>query len=336
MRWILALHNRTPLFLKVLGANGLIVVVGALGGYAISRFGLESRDVLIFVAVGLLSSLIINFFMLRIAFGPLFRLQEVMEAVRAGDFMARCPVIPGDPDVLRLTETFNVMLDRLNEHRQEVSSQILRALEDERKRIARELHDETSQALTSIIISLEMVEQGIGEEAALADRVRFIREYTLHTLEEIRRLTYDLRPSILDDLGLVPAIRWYLRHRLADAGLQTELQVEPGLEAVRLSEDIEVSLFRIIQEALMNVRKHSQATAVRVRMWAEPGRMLARVEDNGQGFVLEEGFRHDHRGRGLGLVGKRERAALAGAALRIESTPGRGTAVEVEVPLNGD
>ncbi|MCG0239469.1 MAG: sensor histidine kinase [Firmicutes bacterium] len=335
MRWIIALHNRTPLFLKVLGANGFLVVVGALGGYAIARFGLESQDVLIFVALGLVCSLGINFFMLRIAFGPLFRLQQVMEAVRAGDFTARCPVIPGDPDVHRLTETFNLMLDQLNAYRQQVASQILRALEEERKRIARELHDETSQALTSIVISLEMMEQSLAGQESLAERVRSIREYTLQTLEEIRRLTYDLRPSILDDLGLVPAIRWYLRHRVAEAGLQTELQVDPELEALRLPEEVEVSLFRIIQEALTNVRKHSQATSAKVRLWAEPGKIRARVEDNGKGFVLQEALRQDPRGRGLGLVGMRERAALAGAQLRIDSAPGRGTVVELEVPFHG-
>lgn len=335
-KWLVELHNRTPLFVKVLGANGFFIVTGALGGYAIARFGLTGNDVLRFIAAGLIFTLVVNFALLRVAFAPLFRLHSVIEAVRSGEFTARSPQIPGDPDVSRLTEAFNLMLDRLNDYRQSVSSQILRALEDERKRIARELHDETSQALTSIIIAQEMVEQGLPEGDPLRDRVRFAREYTLRTLDEIRRLTFDLRPSILDDLGLVPAIRWYLKNRLAADGLHIYLEVAPEAEEVRLPEETEITLFRIVQEALTNVRKHSRATEVTVRIWLTPGRLHARVADNGIGFNTEEAFHADARGRGLGLLGMRERAALVkGANLRVESTSGRGSVVEVEVPVGG-
>lgn len=335
-QWLVNLHNRTPLFVKVLGANGFFIVTGVLGGYAIARLGLAGNDVVLFVALGLVFSLMVNFALLRVAFTPLFRLHAVIEAVRAGEFTARSPQIPGDPDVSRLTEAFNLMLDRLDEYRQSVSSQILRALEDERKRIARELHDETSQALTSIIIAQEMVEQGLPEGDPLRDRVRFARDYTLRTLEEIRRLTYDLRPSILDDLGLVPAIRWYLKNRLATEGLQVNLEVAPEAENVRLSEDKEITLFRVVQEALTNVRKHSRATEVTVRIWLSGGRLHAQVTDNGVGFDPEEALHADARGRGLGLMGMRERIGLVrGASLRIESAPGRGSRVEVEVPTDG-
>lgn len=330
MRWIIALHNRTPLFIKVLGVNGLIVVVGALGGFAIARFGLNSEDVLLFVAAGLVFSFAVNFLLLRVAFGPLFWLQKVMEAVRAGQVTARSPEIPGDPDVRNLTETFNLMLDRLEATR----SQVLRAIEEERKRIARELHDDTSQALTSIIISLEVTEQALPEGSPLRERIGSIRDYTLRTLEEVRRLTFDLRPSILDDLGLVPAIRWYLKNRLMADRLQADLEVDPRIEEIRLPEETEITVFRIVQEALTNVRRHSGATAVKVILKPEPGRLVASVSDNGRGFDPAEILVHDQRGRGLGLLGMRERAALVGGEVRIETSPGLGTAVVVEVPWN--
>lgn len=330
MAWIIALHNRTPLFIKVLGANGLFVVVATLGGFTIARFGFHSENVLWFVALGLLISQAVNYLLLRVAFRPLFQLQRVMEKVRAGEVTARSPGIPGDPDVHNLVETFNLMLDRLEVTR----SQVLRAIEEERKRIARELHDETSQALTSIIISLEVTEQALPPSDPMRERIAHARDYTLRTLEEVRRLTFDLRPSILDDLGLVPAIRWYVKNRLTADNLTVDLHVAPEVEDIRLPEEMEVTVFRIIQEALTNVRRHSGATEVRVTIGPVRGRLVARVQDNGRGFVLEEVRNQDQKGRGLGLLGMRERAALVGGAVRVESSPGRGTAVTVEVPVD--
>ncbi len=329
MRWILALHNRTPLFLKVLGVNGLFIVLGALGGFAIAWFGYQSENVLWFVAAGLALSLAVNFLLLRVAFAPLFQLQRVMEAVRAGEVTARSPEISGDPDVRKLTETFNLMLDHLAQGR----SRVLRATEDERKRIARELHDETSQALTGILISLEVTEQSLAPDDPCRARVSWARDYALRTVDEVRRLTFDLRPSVLDDLGLVPALRWYLKNRLSSRGVLAELAVEPELEEVRLPEETEVTVFRIVQEALANVMRHSQASAVRVTFTAGPQRLVVHVADNGIGFREEEVRKAGPHG-GLGLRGIRERVALVGGGLRIESSPGRGTAVIVEVPWN--
>lgn len=338
MRWILQLHNRTRLFVKVLVVNGLIVLVGAAGGVAIFRFSVADQyrwwEMIGFVVLGLTVSLAVNFFLLRLAFQPLFRLQEVMEAIRRGEFTARSPVIAGDPDVNRLTETFNLMLDRLDAYRQSVSSQVLEALEEERKRIARELHDETGQALTSIVIRMELAEQSLPADSPLRDQIRATRTYTIETLEEIRRLTYDLRPSILDDLGLVPAIRWYLKNRLDEQGPEANLEVDPALSGLRLSEETEVALFRIVQEALTNVRKHGQATRVNVRIWVEQGRIRVRVEDNGRGFDVEEVLSREVRDRGLGLFGMKERAALVGGVVHIRSVPGRGTVVEVSAPIH--
>lgn len=335
MKWIVAAHNRTRLFVKVLIANGFIIVMGGTAGFYISHSGVNRPEPLgevAFVVAGVIISLAVNFVLLRIAFHPLTEMQRVMEAIRSGQFTARSPIIAGDPDVTRLTETFNLMLDRLEEYRQSVSSRVLTALEEERKRIARELHDETSQALSSIIISLEMVEQGLPAGSQLRERARFAREYTIRTLEELRRLTHDLRPSILDDLGLVPALRWYLKHRLSPTGLEVWLEVDPGIEDVRLPEEVEVAVFRIVQEALTNVRRHARADRVLVRLAIQHGFLSARIEDNGRGFELSQVLNRDMRDRGLGLFGMQERAALVGGEVEIHSRARRGTVIEARVP----
>lgn len=339
MGWILALHNRTRLFVKVLVANGVIIVVGAVGGVAVVRFGLlgtteQLWNTIALVVLGLAVSLLVNFYLLRLAFSPLFALERVLEAVRRGEFTARSPVLTGDPDVQRLSETINMALDRLEEFRHSVSSRVLRALEEERKRIARELHDETSQALTSIIINIEMVEQNLPAEHPLRERVQFARDYSVRTLEEIRRLTYDLRPSILDDLGLVPALRWYVKNRfLAAAGPEASMEVDPALASAHIPEDTSVAVFRIVQEALTNVRKHAGAARVQVRLRLDSNRLKVQVEDDGRGIEVEHRFDRTADGRGLGLYGMMERAALVGGEVRIRRGVRRGTVVEVDVPL---
>lgn len=335
MRWLLDLHNRMKIFQKVLVANAAIVTTGALGTVALTHWMLSGHYgayplMIPFMVAWLVVTVAVNYGLLRLAFWPLFRLQEVIESIRAGDFAARSPRIAGDPDVARLTETFNLMLDRLEDHRQSVSSQILKSLEEERKRIARELHDETSQALTSLIIDLERVENELSP-GELRQRVARSREFTVRTLEEIRRLTFDLRPSILDDLGLVPALRWYVKNKLQPAGLQVALQVE-GLEE-RLPEELEITLYRIVQEASTNVVRHAQARAVAIRLRARRGHIWLQVEDDGKGFDVAAVLSTGIRDRGLGLFGMQERAVLVGGILEVEARSGRGTRVTAVVPL---
>lgn len=339
MRLLSYLHSRTSLFTKVLVANGIIVVAGAISAVLIANhvwtgeaptpeweFGL--------IAIGLGVSLAVNWAILRVAFQPLFSLQTTLDRVRQGDFSARVPPAKGDPAIARVTETANLMLDRLAEHRQTVAAQIIRAQEAERKRIARELHDETAQSLTSIVVNLEALEQQFGSargiDPGLLDRLRLTKEIAQSTLDETRRLMVDLRPSVLDDLGLVPALRWFISHRVLPAGLKADFQTS-GLEE-RLPEELETALFRILQEAIINAVKHARATTIQVRLYREPEQIVGIVSDDGKGFHPARIAGRPERDRGLGLFGMQERAALVGGRVEIQSAPGKGTQVRVVVP----
>jgi signal transduction histidine kinase len=202
---------------------------------------------------------------------------------------------------------------------------VVDAQELERARLARELHDETGQALTSILLGLkhldEVIETDDGREATAA-----LRELVVTTLQDVRRLAVELRPSALDDFGLVPAIE-----RLAGTvAEQSELVVdlEARLGDQRLPAEAETALYRIVQEALTNVVKHASATRVSITLVRKEGFAVVVVEDDGQGFEREA-----TRAGSLGFVGMRERVALVGGRLTVESAPGAGTTIVAEVPV---
>jgi len=337
MRWLTNLHNRTSTFTKVLVANAVIVVTGSLSGVAFITYFWRGQVPSTaaegaFVLVGLLISLGVNYAILRVAFRPMVSLQATLDRVRQGDFTARVPEVQGDPDINRVIDIANLMLDRLTEHRQMVAAQILRAMEEERKRIARELHDETSQSLTTILVSLDVIEKQLPDNCSeeVAGRVRFTREIAQRTLDETRRLMFDLRPSVLDDLGLIPALRWFINQRVQPRGLQVEFQAS-GLD-VRLPDELETALFRIVQEALTNTVKHAGAQRVSVSLSRQAGAIAAVVQDDGRGFHPVHLVSKDAKDRGLGLFGMQERAALVGGAVQMDSAPGKGTTVRVTVP----
>lgn len=338
MGWIVRLHNRLSIFTKVLVANAVIIAVGGIGGsllaHNLTSAGKNPAELYVpFVGIGLLVSLGVNYGLLRLAFAPLFRLRQVMETIRAGNYRARAPRIEGDPDMTELAETFNTVLDALEEHQQSLSAMVLGALEEERRRISRELHDEAGQSLTTLVITLDMIEHALPEEqAALRERVSFARDTANRSLEEIRRIMVDLRPSVLDDLGLVPALRWYIKNKLQPLGLDVELKVE-GQEG-RLPDEVETSLFRSVQEALTNVLKHAGATRVDVRLQQSDNQIVAEVTDNGRGFLAANAHtRRPSRQGGFGLVGMQERVGLLGGRLEVHSQPGGGSTVHIVLPI---
>lgn len=219
-------------------------------------------------------------------------------------------------------------VQRKEELRRQLLEQIILAQEDERKRVARELHDEVGQSLTALIMSLGSAEASLPPElTAIRGQLAEIEDLSSRTLEGIRRLMADLRPTLLDDLGLVPAIRWYAETHLARAGVQ------PGVEVIgprrRLSSSFETALFRVVQEAVTNIVKHAGASQATVRVEFNPGSIATTIEDDGRGFDVAE--RRD--GSGFGLLGMQERVTLLGGSLRIESEPGRGTRVFLEIPI---
>jgi signal transduction histidine kinase len=230
---------------------------------------------------------------------------------------------------LRLAETFAsraaVAVDLSQRIARDALRRIVDAQELERRRLARELHDETGQALSSILLGLKALEEKVEGEAALT-AVSDVRELVVATLHDVRRLAIELRPKVLDDFGLVPAL-----DRLTETfGAQTGIGIrfQSSLADERLPPEVETALFRIVQESLTNIVKHSRARNISIVLARKPGAVVAVIEDDGQGF--DPGSVRDG---GFGLEGMRERVGLLDGRLQIESAEGAGTTLIAEVPL---
>ncbi len=232
-------------------------------------------------------------------------------------------------DDLRLAESLAeraaVAVDMSERVGRDVLGRVVEAQELERKHLARELHDETGQALTSILLGLQPLERrATTEEDRTA--VTSLRELVVSTLQDVRRLAVELRPAALDDFGLSTAVERLVDTFRENTGLHVDLEDQLG--DVRLPTEVETALYRIVQEALANVIKHANASRVSILVTRKPHSVSAVVEDDGRGFdkdALGDGV--------LGLVGMRERVGLVGGRLRIESATGAGTTIAVEVPL---
>jgi two-component system sensor histidine kinase UhpB len=331
-----------PLFLKVLVANVIVVLIGVgLGTWFTLNFvaNPSSGDfhwaaVAVMLVVGFAGSVLINAGVLSLALQPLHTLERTVDRVAAGDLTARAQrVLFRDPDVERLADTLNNMLDVLQEHRgllQKMSEQVLVAQEDERKRIARELHDETAQALTTLLIRLRILERA-RTASDMRGQINELRDVTAQTLEAVRKLAVELRPATLDDLGLVAALEAYAESYSSRNSVFVAFRAD-GFDdgAARLPSQVELVLYRVVQEALTNAAKHAAADQVAVHLSRTPDEVLASVEDDGAGFDVEDMMRS--RERGLGLFGMQERLALVGGQLVIDSAPGTGTRIRARVP----
>jgi two-component system sensor histidine kinase UhpB len=322
-----------PLLYKVLFANSVVILLGAtLGTYLATRINTAGGLPMLigFIASGLLVSVIINFVLLKLALNPITRLRETMRQAQAGDLTLKAPITGHDPESDQLAGAFNAMLQALDDLSKSRARHILHAQEEERKRIARELHDETSQALTSLLISLALLEESVTDPLG-RDRINDTRTLAHQTLRAVRNMSLDLRPSALDDLGLLPALRWYVKEYQQKCGIEAELAVS-GLKE-RLSPEIETALYRIIQESLTNTAKHAHARHVWVTLTEDGLLLRATIRDDGQGFDAVNMLRRHWQDRGLGLAGMQERVALIDGAVEIESEPGAGALITVTIPL---
>ncbi len=227
-------------------------------------------------------------------------------------------------------ETLNEQLRREQAERQQLLDHVITAQEEERKRVARELHDETGQALTALLMNLEEVERSLAPETseALRSQLHNTRALTECSLHDLRKLIRDLRPTALDDLGLIPAIRWYAENHLEPHSIAVRVQAPHWTG--RLAPAVETVLFRMMQEAINNIARHAAARNVTITLETDEEGCHARVEDDGQGFVPGAARSTDEGG--WGLVGMRERANLIHGRVRIESAPGAGTRVLIDVP----
>jgi len=216
--------------------------------------------------------------------------------------------------------------------RGELLSDILSIQEEERKRIARELHDETSQVLASLTASLEAM---IGMLPANTDKIKTLLKraqgLSVNLIDEIHRLIYELRPTLLDDLGLVAATRWLAENNLEAAGVTVNFKVI-GKER-RLPPQLETTLFRVIQEAISNIAKHAHAKKASLILHFRRSVIRVSIKDDGRGFDVEEAISSKDRPRGLGLLGMKERVELFNGTFIIHSRAGRGgTEIDIEIP----
>ena len=229
-------------------------------------------------------------------------------------------------------------LARAGERYRTLLQHALTAQEDERKRIARELHDETSQALTSITLTLQamigMAEMKGVSDTEFMEKLRKTHSYAVHASNEIVKLMKELRPSLLDALGLPAAINRYAKNSLEPQGINVSTEFK-GMEQ-RLPQEMEVALFRIAQGAIGNILEHSEARNASIKLECDPNQCVLQIEDDGKGFDVSKITRVDPRGRGAGLFTMKERVKLIGGNCHIDSRLGQGTRVTVKTPLTKD
>jgi signal transduction histidine kinase len=227
-------------------------------------------------------------------------------------------------------------LRNATERYQRLLQHALTAQEEERKRIARELHDSTSQMLTGLALNIQaamdVAEMNGIEDPMMEERLKKAHSLAVETSMEVTKLINDLRPTLLDSLGLAPAIQRYAETWLKPKGINTSLQTR-GHE--RLPSEIEVALFRIAQEAVNNITRHSEAKNVDIDLQCDGEKCVLKIRDDGKGFDVQEITKVDKTGRGVGLFGMQERVTLVGGACSVESTPGQGTTITSEVPYTG-
>jgi two-component system, NarL family, sensor histidine kinase UhpB len=316
--------NSMPLFWRVFSTNAVVLVLAFLGlVFAPVTVSVPPATVeVVILMAGLVCLLALNLVLLRPAFRPLDNLVETM---RRHDPLAPGKRVPaeGGPVVTALAHAFNDMLDRLESERRESGRRALLVQEHERRRIARELHDEVGQTLTGVMLQVEGLAATIPE--SLREQLDELRETARAGTEEVRRIASRLRPEALEDLGLQSALS-----ALATAfAEQARVPVERRLDAAPpLSEEHELVVYRVAQEALTNVARHAGASQVHLWLERTDGQVVLTVRDDGRGLAP------DATPSSHGISGMRERAMLIGAQLTLTEPPTGGTQVQLSIPLD--
>jgi len=336
-----SLHKKLTqisLFTRIAVGNALVIIAGAIGGTLLTRHFSEVLDgwlIGVFAAIGICLSLLINFFILKAALQPLRELRLLAKEISTGGDMQMDRLKNPDSDTRSLASALRSLLNQLEDRNQELHALSRRAIdaqEEERKSIARSLHDDTGQALTMLIISLDQFEAHLpAQHADLIKEIHASRQLASNALAELRRIVFGLRPTILDDLGLVSAIRWYARSNLEAAGISFEVDAPETLPD--LSPQVSITLFRISQEAVNNILRHAAARSVLIRISIRSHFICLEIKDDGRGFDLQAASDDALQSHRLGLLGLRERAELLGGEILIDSSPGHGTCLEVCLPL---
>jgi two-component system, NarL family, sensor histidine kinase UhpB len=330
---ITARFRGLTLLKKTLMVNSGVVLLGAFAGTYLTQV-LAARHsgvtlAVLFFSCGAVITILANYLAFWDHFRPLVELSRALDAIRAGR-EARQAIrgvrASGIGEVVRSVRT---LLDLLEDDSMQFSTRLLGSVETERQRIGHELHDDTSQILAAALLSLGMVDRQLPLESQSArESLATARSLIQRSLDQLKVVIYDLRPAMLDDLGLAAALRWYVKARVETSGVvvDSRIEEEPGL--ARLNPHLEIALYRVAQEALANAVRHSSARRIELGLETKPGFAALTVFDDGKGFDLEQ-----ERGRGLGLLSMRERVTRLGGQFNIVTEPGLGTRVYAVVPL---
>ena len=314
---------------------------------------LELRQRLIVtIGVGFIAALAVAWVTTRHVVRPTEQLTAAAERMAMGDLSSPIDVTAQD-EVGKLADSLDAMRQRLREAYDSIEranreleqrvaertarlGQVLRktisAQEEERRRLARELHDETAQDLAALLIALDRARDALDAPSPARDQILNAKETASRLLAETRRLIVGLRPTVLDDIGLVPALRWYCDTHLAEQGIETTIEADQP--ATRLPRHMEVALFRVVQEAVSNIARHAHANHVRIRLSFRAGTVTVVVADDGLGFDVDHALGQSANGGGrVGLLGIQERVHLLGGSMQIHSSLGHGTEIVLEAPI---
>jgi signal transduction histidine kinase len=292
------------------------------------------QNIFLLVLFILISILVVSFTMNRLVVSRVEQFVEAAKRFGQGD-LTRKIIFKGDDELKRLAESFNRMAGELKkrmEQEKKYISGIIDAQESERRRISRELHDELGGALTAIKYNLEIIERDLPENLSEGkERLKEVESLSSQMLAQLRRLSQDLRPPILDDLGLLPTLRWYIENYEKRWKIKTHYEATDFQQ--KLNPELETALYRVVQEALTNVAKHARADNVHIHLSCADSAIMVTITDNGTGFDPQEVLGTDIQRRGYGIIGMQERVSSFGGRMDIRSRRGAGTQISIEIPL---
>ncbi len=315
---------RVPLVAKLVGAN--LGVVAVLTVAWVVSGAVMNVDVL----VGIFIVLVLHLVVVAIALRPIQDLEDVASRVWSGDFGARVEQSSvADDEVVRVGAMFNVLLDGLAADRarmRALAAEVIEVGDRERAALARELHDSTAQRLAAVMLQISAAARD-AKDPQLAARLADIRDAAEQVTEEVRLLSHTVHPRVLDDLGLVPALRKLARDSSTGTGI--DVDVESNTDGVHIPHSVAAVLYRVAQEAVRNAVRHAGAHRIRVVLHQEDGEATLDILDDGKGFDLKEA---EQRRPGMGLLSMRERVSLVDGELAIRTAPGDGTSISATVP----
>ncbi len=326
---------RAPLVVRMIVVNSLVAAGTATVAVVAARGGAGAAVLVAVVLLGTAVGVAANVLTIGPASRLLLDMTRAMETMHKGELDCHVDEPRLDAGLRRLAASFNRMCSRLGVESLQYAERQLGGVEEERRRIGRELHDETSQTLAATLVRLDLCDRAVQDRdlAGAHGHILDCKGLISHTMEEIKLLVYDLRPVMLDDFGLVPTLRWYIKSHLQGAGPEIVTDFEEA--GLRLPGDVETALYRITQEALANAVRHSSATKVHVRLVTKPGYVSLAVIDNGRGFDAGAVL-HGGEQAGVGLLSIKERVELVGGTINVESAVGRGTRLYVVIPLDSE